>query len=305
MESTSRRLFSAREIHENLPDRDRHELSIVNNVLHGLQENKYLVYQPSIGRYVLYHLTFARYVISRHDGVIQTAKTSERFTDYAAMLSHEVKISLQQLLARVFSLRDNASSGGNITFRDEIESIDVLIRTMSHRIRAAEIVSLGPERSVVIRSEQVNLVPVVKRVIGMFGRSGRDISFSLGIQAGSKPIVRGDESLIETVFYQILDNATKYSFEHERVFVEVAENRSQVVVTVRNTGPKINNEERERLFERGFRGNQARLVTGSGSGWGLYIVSSVMKSLGGSAKIHTVSSGEVIVTLSFPAKESA
>jgi signal transduction histidine kinase len=306
MESTSRRLFTAREIYESLPDRDRRELSVVNNVLHGLQENKYLVYQPSIGRYVLYHLNFARYVISRHDGVIQTARTSERFTEYAMVLAHEVKNSLQYLMHSVASLRKNALLESTDTpLRNEIERLDAVIRRMSHRIRAAEIVSLGAEQSVRVRYERVNLVPIVRRVIAMFGSTGRDVRFVFATQpAGLNPIVDGDEGLIETVLYQIIDNAAKYSFEHEPVFVEVAEKRSEVVLTVRNTGLKINNEDRERLFERGYRGNQARLATGSGSGWGLYIVSSVMKTLEGSAEIHADSNGAVIVTLSFPAKES-
>jgi signal transduction histidine kinase len=305
MESTSRRLFTAREIYENLPDRDRREQSIVNNVLHGLQENKHLVYQPSIGRYVLYHLNFARYVISRHNGVIQTAKTAERFTEYATILSHEVKTLLRFLKHRVTVLK-NKESSGETPLDGEIEKINVLLSTMSQRIRAAEIVSLGPEHSVLVRREEVDLIPIVQRVIAtMSGFTTRDIHFVLGIQPKSKPIVRGDESLIETVFYQILDNATKYSFEHTRVFVDLVEKRSQLIVTIRNTGLKIDNERRERMFQLGYRGEQAIWTTDRGSGWGLYIVSSIMRSLGGSAEIHSDSNGDVIVTLSFPTNELA
>lgn len=311
MESTSRRLFTSREIHKNLPAHDRPQLSAVDDVLHGLQENKYLVYQPVAGKYVLYHLNFARYVISRQGGVIQTAETSERFTEYAGLLAHEVRNSLGDLMRSIGYFRDDISNDENLwlhektnaRLRDHIEKLDLLVRKMSQRIRAADFASRGPEQQHSYTTSPVDLELVLQRVIRLFRSNDRAITYAVKNRTGAMLIVYGDAGLIETVLYQVIDNATKYSFTQTTVFIDMEERDSRVVVTVRNTGIRVRPEEQERVFQPGYRGKEATWATASGSGWGMYIASSIMKSFGGEARIRTDPDGDVIVTLTFPTKE--
>lgn len=91
-----------------------------------------------------------------------------------------------------------------------------------------------------------------------------------------------DLELIEHAVSNLLDNAGKYSSPHTKIEVYAGITKSdRFHVTFRNKGLRILPQEVANCTERGWRGKDAGLVTGAGSGVGLWLVSHVMKAHNG------------------------
>ena len=85
----------------------------------------------------------------------------------------------------------------------------------------------------------------------------------------------GDEELLRQMIGNLLDNAIKHTPERGRVSIALETRDVEYVITIRDTGNGISPEDRSHIFERFYRGDQARsrteAVTGSGAGLGLPI----------------------------------
>ncbi|MGD8810866.1 MAG: sensor histidine kinase, partial [Gammaproteobacteria bacterium] len=96
----------------------------------------------------------------------------------------------------------------------------------------------------------------------------------------------------------LLDNAIKYSPDGGRIEVTLStENDAMAVVSVADNGPGIPASERDRVFERFARLDQAR--SKPGNGLGLALVKAVAEQHGGSLELADNVPG-LIVRLRLP-----
>jgi PAS domain S-box-containing protein len=96
-----------------------------------------------------------------------------------------------------------------------------------------------------------------------------------------KSIVRGDASLLERAFMNLLDNAIKYAKDKAEISIKISRGEDRVSVAVADNGIGIAEEERVRIFERFYRVDKARSSKISGLGLGLSIVKTIVdKHLG-------------------------
>lgn len=108
--------------------------------------------------------------------------------------------------------------------------------------------------------------------------------------AAALPAVDVDASALTLVFVNLLDNAMKYSGASRRLCVDLGLQGGDVAVAVTDFGIGIDAGDRERLFDRFFRGTRALDRGVTGTGLGLAIVAHVVEAHGGS--VHVQSDGE-------------
>jgi two-component system, OmpR family, sensor kinase len=84
----------------------------------------------------------------------------------------------------------------------------------------------------------------------------------------------GDQRLLSLVFHNIISNAIKYSSDDAVVNVCAGTEDGQIVATVEDQGLGIPEVDRERLFERYYRGSNVAGIVGSGIG--LYLAKTVI-----------------------------
>lgn len=112
------------------------------------------------------------------------------------------------------------------------------------------------------------------------------------------PLVSADAALITIAVIHLLDNAVKYSPANAPIAVEAREAEGGVVFTVRDGGPGIAAEERQRIFERFYRGAQRKRA--DGTGMGLSIVSDIVKVHGGRIWVENGAEGGAVFSFSLP-----
>jgi len=80
------------------------------------------------------------------------------------------------------------------------------------------------------------------------------------------------------IIHTFLDNAAKYAPKHSQVNVYVEDlPNGGVQVLVESYGPRILNDEREKIFDPAYRGRVARKVSKEGTGFGLYVSQFIAK----------------------------
>lgn len=105
--------------------------------------------------------------------------------------------------------------------------------------------------------------------------AAQGVSLALGGQA---PAFDGDPAMARLILSNLVENAVTHSPPGAEVQVALSASDDQVFLRVSDRGPGVPMAERERAFERFFRGVHA---TGSGAGLGLSIVDEAVRNLGG------------------------
>ena len=119
------------------------------------------------------------------------------------------------------------------------------------------------------------------------------------------PPVAADPELVHIVIRQLLDNAIKYSPPDSLISIEASLERDAVVVSVADRGSGVPEPDRNRVFEKFYRGREARERI-PGTGMGLAIAREIVLAHNGEIRVESRSGAGSRFRFSLPvAKEAA
>jgi signal transduction histidine kinase len=111
--------------------------------------------------------------------------------------------------------------------------------------------------------------------------------------------VRGDLALLRQVTRNLADNAAGHA--RTRVAFGATQTGDGAVLTVEDDGAGIATADRDRIFERFVRLDEARARDAGGSGLGLAIVREIVRAHGGDVRVEAGASGGARFVVSLPA----
>jgi two-component system, OmpR family, sensor kinase len=205
-------------------------------------------------------------VLNRMLASLEGARAGER--RFLADASHELRTPVTTLLGNVeFAARHGADP----------EVLEELQRDARRLARLVDdLLALERGDAGVSLAGEVDLGEVVRGVVGAHaGEDGRRVG-SAGIDHA---VVRGDKGALARAVENLVENALVHGPEGGRVTISVSRADGRALVTVRDEGPGPDPGDRDRLFERFWRG--AGASGRPGSGLGLSIVSAIVDRHGG------------------------
>jgi heavy metal sensor kinase len=131
-----------------------------------------------------------------------------------------------------------------------------------------------------LQRRPVDLKPIVEETLALLRPLAEDRRVSLNAALVSVE-VNGDSLRLAQVVTNLVSNAIQYNRPGGQVFVQLATEPEAVVVTVKDTGCGIPEEDQAHLFERFYRVDKARSRASGGSGLGLAICRSIVEAHGG------------------------
>jgi signal transduction histidine kinase len=127
--------------------------------------------------------------------------------------------------------------------------------------------------------------PLVDKVCRSFKPRASERSIQISLAGQSHGTSLAPEHLI-LVPYVIIENAIKYAPDNSEVSVFVYETDAEIITTVESFGPRLTKVDAEHIFERGFRGSNARQKYVQGNGIGLFLAKKIIDSIGGEIKFE-------------------
>jgi signal transduction histidine kinase len=115
-------------------------------------------------------------------------------------------------------------------------------------------------------------------------------------------IIESDKKLIKNILINLISNAIKFSDSNKNVYVASQVNQNQAVISVKDEGIGISDEDQEHLFSSFFRGKNA--INIQGTGLGLHIVKRYLDLLGGDVDLQSELGKGKIITFTIPVKYS-
>jgi len=176
----------------------------------------------------------------------------------------------------------------------DVERVDRLVQALLELSRAGPgAAGAGPAR--------VDAAAILASLAGDFGTlaASRGLAFEARIPPGL-PAAAAPREVVEAAVSVLVDNAFRYTPRGGRVEVEASGEGGRVRVRVRDTGPGIPPEERERVFDRLFRGRVGK-ASGSGFGLGLALARRLARSAGGDVVLESPGPPGACFTVDLPA----
>jgi signal transduction histidine kinase len=141
----------------------------------------------------------------------------------------------------------------------------------------------------------VDLNEAARQVVANMAPWALDQGRTLAFVAADKPVpVKGNAYAIDDAIRNLVENAVAHAPPRSEIVVSA---RDDGTVAVSDRGPGVPAQDRERIFERFWRGKAA---PAHGAGLGLAIVAEIMKAHGGNAAVSAGPRGGAVFTLAFP-----
>jgi len=174
--------------------------------------------------------------------------------------------------------------------RERIRRIDRAARQSSELTQALLLLSRN-ERQAPGDGENSDVAHVVEQVIETHRTQLGSKPVEVAIERNAAPHVAAPPAVLAVALGNLVGNAFKYT-QTGKVTVRVDEDR----VTVEDTGPGFKADESDKLFQRGYRGEN---TTGKGAGLGLAIVLRLCDLYGWRVSLVPRAEGGAIATLAF------
>lgn len=159
---------------------------------------------------------------------------------------------------------------------------------------ADELLALARAERTPVVAEPVALEGVFEEVTAALRALANEKHITL--ECRTPPIrVRGAKSDVERIVSNLVDNAIRHAPEGSVVRIE-AEDGEVVQIRVRDAGPGVPPEDRQRIFEP-FQRSAASRAEARGAGLGLAIARELAQKFGGDITLEDVAGGSFLVTL--------
>jgi len=200
--------------------------------------------------------------------------------EFVANVSHELRTPLSLIKGYVETLLDGA--------RNNPEVAERFLRIIERNAQRLDLLIQDLLTISALESGQVKLILQPVQLPGLVEKVFADFKSRAGAK-GMKLVnclpelaATGDESRLEQVLANLVDNAIKYGRPQGTVAVGGRRNEAGLVeVFVQDDGPGIPPESLDRVFERFYRVDKARSREQGGTGLGLSIVKHIVQSHGG------------------------
>ncbi|HEO4368346.1 TPA: PAS domain-containing protein [Streptococcus agalactiae] len=203
--------------------------------------------------------------------------------EFTANVSHELKTPLH-VISGYSELLAN-----QMVPNEEVPQFAAKIHKESERLvkLVEDIINLSHlDEQEKLLQETVNLYDLTQKVLeGLQAKADKkhiQINFN-----GEEAILRGNPVLLNSLVYNLCDNAITYNHEKGQVNVTLKNSPDTITLEVSDTGLGIAEKDKKRIFERFYRVDKSRSKIVGGTGLGLSIVKSALDFHNGSIKVDS------------------
>ena len=207
----------------------------------------------------------------------ETLEEQERLRrDFIVNAAHELSTPLTNLQGYLEALRDGVIAPSTQQFQSLHEEVDRLVRLSQSLNTLAQD---GPRSGRAV--ETIDLVPALHAAVELARPTFEGKAIRVQLHLPERLPARAVPDELSQVLANLLQNASRYTPNSGTVTVGAEARRSDVLVSVINTGDGIPDPDLPHIFERFYRVEKSRNRAHGGAGIGLAIVKQLVEATGG------------------------
>ncbi|MEL6882067.1 MAG: ATP-binding protein, partial [Cyanobacteria bacterium J06607_10] len=179
---------------------------------------------------------------------------------------------------------------------DEVSRLSTIVRKLL-------LLSLADAGQMSLRKDRVDIEEILSVLVEDIELLDPELAVRTEVATGL--VVKGDSDLLTQVLQNLIDNAIKYNLPegspNRWLSVVGKRRRKKITITVKNASMDIPQEERDRIFDRFYRGDVSRNRKREGFGLGLSLAREIARAHQGELRLSSSGKGETAFTLTLPA----
>ena len=214
--------------------------------------------------------------------ILQQKKVSEIKTDFINNMTHEFKtpIATSSLAAEMIQKEEVMAN------RNKLMKYSSIILDENNRLQAqveqvlqVAILESGKHQ---YKIKRLNTNEIIKDVVNSFELRIKEENIKLELKLdATNPFFMGDKAHILNIYYNLIDNAIKYSPNDPNIFLYTYNVGGNVVISFKDNGIGISKEYQNNIFKNLFRVPTGNIHEVRGFGLGLYYVKTIVDQFGG------------------------
>ena len=236
--------------------------------------------------------TFSGYIGSCID-ITDRKRTEEelrnadrRKEEFLAVLSHELRNPLAPIQTAVDLLEQAGTSGAGS--ERELAMIKRQVQNLKRLVDDLLDVSRISRGKIELRKELVELATVVAQAVEavrpLFDEHHQELHVSIPEES---ILLEADPTRLEQILSNLLINAAKYTPQGGRIWLDVEQSQSEVVIHVRDTGIGIEPDLLPKVFDLFLQGERRVGLSHEGGGIGLSLAKNLVELHGGTITAHS------------------
>ena len=197
--------------------------------------------------------------------------------EFIVNAAHELSTPLTNLQGYLEALRDGVIAPSAEQFQSLHEEVDRLVRLSQSLNSLAQDTAASTGRTL----ETIDLVLAVRTAVELARPSFDGKRIQLRVHLPDRLPARAQPDQLAQVLANLFQNASRYTPDGGLVTVAAEDRRSDVLVSVSNTGDGIPQQDLPHIFERFYRVEKSRDRARGGAGIGLAIVKQLVEATGG------------------------
>ena len=220
-----------------------------------------------------------------NDALDRNEASYERLLRFTADASHELRSPLTSILAWA-TIRPKATDG-SAELHDRLDAIRRSADDMGKIIDDLLFLARLDESSATLTMERVSVASILGTVSDRFIPIAGD---RIQLNVSDRLEIFGNALSLERLFANLVENSFKYGSESGEICIEATRESDEVCVEVRDSGPGIDPDDLNRIFDRFYRVDVARTRRQGrgGAGLGLNICKGIVEAHGGTISVTSI-----------------
>jgi signal transduction histidine kinase len=221
-------------------------------------------------------------------------------SDFVSSVSHEFKTPLTSMK----SLTERMEEGKVIQPAKMKQYISIISRDIDKLIRlVGNILNFSKIEAgkKLYKMEKTDVATWLSKAITTYKKESMDNELNILVQiANNMPAVNIDKDAMEQAIFNLLDNAIKFSPGTMKAELTLERNHESVIIKIKDQGLGIKDDERDKIFEKFYRGNEAVKYSIKGTGLGLALVKYTVEAHNGHIDVKDEPGWSAVFMITLP-----
>lgn len=253
---------------------------------------------PILFSIILIGITVLSFVLL-YRNMLKQQKLAELKNEFISNITHELKTPIATVGVAIEALKNFNAIHDPARTKEYLDISSNELQRLGFLVDKVLKLSMFEKKGMELRYETVNIRELVDEVVESLKLQLEKFQAKIEVSQTGNAEISGDRLHLQSVVFNLLDNALKYSNANPLIHIDLKEKENTVEMQVSDNGIGIPAEYQEKIFEKFFRVPQGNIHNAKGYGLGLSYAAEVIRKHKGTirAESEPVKGTRFIITL--------